>query len=124
MNIFLWVLQVLLALHTIAGAIWKFSNSAQTIQSLNIIPHGAWLTLSIIELFCTLDLILPAFNKNLGKLAPIAAALIAAEMLLFCGLDIFSGNTNYGHLIYWFVVAIICSFIVYGRFVLKPIQQR
>jgi hypothetical protein len=124
MNIFLWVLQVLLALHTIVGAAWKFSNSEQTVPSLNAIPHGLWLAMSVIELLCSLALILPALNKHLGILAPAAAACIAAEMLLFCGLDIFSGDPDYGHLVYWLVVAAICAFIAYGRFVLKPLQQR
>ena len=119
MNILLWVLQVLLALHTIMGAVWKFSHSAeQTMPSLSAIPPGVWLAMSVIELLCALALILPAFNKSLGNLATIAAAIIAAEMLLFCGLHLYSGDANYGPMIYWLVVAAICAFIAYGRFVL------
>jgi hypothetical protein len=121
MNILLWVLQILLALHTIMGAIWKYSNSEQTVASLKVIPHGVWLTMGVIELLCSLCLILPIFNKHLGILAPIAAICIAAEMLLFCGLNIFSDNANYSHLVYWLVVAAICAFIAYGRLGLKPI---
>ncbi len=121
MNILLWVLQILLAFHTIMGAIWKFSNSEQTVTSLNAIPHKVWMAMSIIEILCSLGLILALFNKSLGKLIPIAAVCIAAEMLLFCGLNIFSGDANYGHIIYWLVVAAICSFIAYGRLVLKPL---
>jgi hypothetical protein len=121
MNILLWVLQVLLAVHTAIGAVWKFSNSAeQTMSSLGAIPNGAWLAMSVIELLCALGLILPAFNKSLGLLAPIAAILIAAEMLLFCVLHVSSGESNYGPMIYWLVVAAICAFIAYGRLVLKP----
>lgn len=120
MNILLWVLQVLLALHTAMGAVWKFSNPEQTVPSLKAIPHGAWLAMSVIELLCTLGLLLPAVNKNLGILAPIAAACIAAEMLLFCGVHLLSGDANHGPMIYWLVVAAICAFIAYGRFVLKP----
>ena len=121
MNILLWVLQILLALHTIIGAVWKFSHSAeQTMPSLKAIPHGVWLAMSVFELLCSLGLILPAFNKPLAILAPIAAACIAAEMLLFSGLHIYSGDANYGPMIYWLVVAAICAFIAYGRFVLKP----
>ena len=120
MNILLWVLQILLALHTAIGAVWKFSNSEQTVPSLKAIPHGVWLAMSVFELLCSLGLILPALNKRLTILAPIAAACIAAEMLLFSGLHIYSGNTNYGPMIYWLVVAAICAFIAYGRFVLKP----
>ena len=123
MNILLWALQILLALHTVTGALWKFSNSEQTVPSLNAIPHGIWLAMSAIELLCALSLILPAFNKRLSILAPVAATCIAAEMLLYCGLDLSSGNADYGHIIYWLVVAAICAFIAYGRFVLKPIKQ-
>ncbi|PSJ54327.1 DoxX family protein [Kumtagia ephedrae] len=121
MNILLWVLQILLALHTVTGAVWKFSNSAQTVPSLSAIPHGAWLTMSVLELICALGLVLPAFYKPLAMLVPIAAALIAAEMLLFCALHIYSGDPNFGPMIYWLVVAALCAFIAYGRLVLRPL---
>lgn len=121
MNIVLWVFQILLALHTAIGAVWKFSHTAeQTMASLKAIPHGAWLTMAVFELLCSLALILPALNKSLGILAPIAAACIAAEMLLFCGLHLYSGVPNYGPIIYWLVAAAICAFIAYGRFALAP----
>ncbi len=122
MNILLWVLQVLLALHTTTGAVWKFSNSAeQTMPTLGAIPNEIWLAMSIIELFCALGLLLPAFNKSLANLVPAAAGIIAAEMLLFCGLHLYSGATDYSPVIYWLVVAAICAFTAYGRFVLKPL---
>lgn len=120
MNILLWVLQVLLALHTAMGAVWKLSNSEQTVPSLSAIPHGVWLTMSGLELLFSLCLILPAFYKPLAILVPIAAVCIAAEMLIFSGLHIYSGDANYGPMIYWLVVAAICAFIAYGRFVIKP----
>lgn len=119
MNILLWVLQSLLAVHTAMGAVWKFSNSEQTVPSLKAIPHGVWLAMSDVELLCVVALILPAFYKPSGILAPIAATFIAVEMLLFCGLHLSSGETNHGEMIYWIVVALFCAFIAYGRFVLK-----
>ena len=120
MNILLWVLQIVLALHTAMGAVWKFSNSEQTVPSLKAIPHGLWLAMSIFELLCSLGLMLPALNARLAVLAPIAAACIAAEMLLFSGLHLYSREANHGEMIYWLVVAAVCIFIVYGRLVLKP----
>ena len=120
MNILLWILQILLALHTAVGAVWKFSNSEQTVPSLSAIPHGAWLSLSVIELLASLCLVVPAFYKPLAVLVPVAAIVIAAEMLLFSALHVFSGNTNYGPVVYWLVVAVVCAFIAYGRLVLKP----
>jgi len=121
MNTLLWVLQILLALHTAIGAVWKFSNSEQAVPSLNAIPHGVWLAMSVVELLFSSALILPALHKPLAILAPIAAACIAAEMLLFCAVHVYSDNAAYGSMVYWLVVAAICTFIAYGRFVLKPV---
>jgi hypothetical protein len=119
MNILIWVLQILLAVHTAIGAVWKFSNSEQTVASLKAIPHGAWLAIAVLEMFCSLGLILP-FIKRLSISAPIAAVIIAVEMLLYCGLSVFSGSPEYSHIIYWLVVAAVSGFIAYGRGVLKP----
>lgn len=121
MNIFLWILQILLAVHTVIGAVWKFSNSEQTVPSLQAIPHGVWMALIGFEFLCSAGLVLPAINKRFAILAPIAALGIAAEMLLFCAVHIYSGDANYSQMIYWFVVTVICAFIAYGRFVLKPL---
>ncbi len=121
MNIFLWVLQILLALHTAIGAVWKLSNSEQTVPSLSAIPHGIWQAMSVIEVLCAIGLILPVMNKSLGMLVPISALIIAAEMLIFSGVHLYSGDVNHGPMIYWLVVAVICGFIAYGRFILKPL---
>ena len=121
MNILLWALQILLALHTLMGAVWKFSHSAeQTMPSLKAIPNGVWLGMSGFEILCSLCLILPAFYKPLAMLVPIAAVCIAAEMLFFSGMHVYFGGKNYSPLIYWFVVAAVCAFIAYGRSVLRP----
>jgi hypothetical protein len=121
MNALLWTLQVLLALHTVMGSVWKLSNSEQAVPSLSALPHGVWLALSGVELLCSVGLVLPAFRQSLAILAPIAAVCIAAEMLLFSGLHVQSGDKNYGPMIYWLVVAAVCAFVAYGRFVLKPL---
>ena len=123
MNILLWVLQILLALHTIVGAVWKFSNSEQSVHALSTIPHPLWLAMSIVELLCSLGLILPALSKHLGVLVPIAATCVALEMLLFSGLQMYSSDTDQGHLVYWLIVAAVSAFIAYGRFVRKPLGR-
>ena len=120
MHVFLWVLQVLLALHTAIGAVWKFFNPAQTVPSLSAITHWAWLGMGVAELLLSVGLILPAFSKPLAFAAPIAALCVAAEMLLFCWLHVASGDQNYGSIVYWLTVTAVCLFIAYGRFVLRP----
>jgi hypothetical protein len=117
-NVLLWILQVLLALHTVTGALWKLSNS---VPSLRAIPHGVWRGMSVVELLCSVALILPAFKKSLGVLAPAAATFIAAEMLLFTALNLSSGSGRPAEIAYWLVVAAISAFIANGRFVLRRI---
>lgn len=115
MNVFLWILQFLLAIHTAIGAVWKFSNSEQVVPSLKAIPHGVWMGLSAIEIVCSLALVLPIIVKSLAKLPPIAAAVILGEMLLFTAVHFASGATEHSEVIYWLVVAALCGVIVYGR---------
>jgi hypothetical protein len=123
MNIVLWILQVLFALHTLAGAIWKFSNTAeQTMPSLKAIPDGLWRAMGGLEILLSLCLVLPLGYRPLAFLAPVAAVCIVGEMLLFIGLHIYSGDSKFGPVVYWLVVAGICAFIAYGRFVLIPFQ--
>jgi hypothetical protein len=124
MNILLWVLQVILALHTAAGAAFKFSHSPeQTMASLKAIPQGVWSAMIVVELLCCVSLVVPAFGKRLGVLVPLAAAYIVAEMLFFSALQVSSGPATYGPMIYWLVVAGVSAFIAYGRLKLKPIAK-
>ena len=123
MNILLWVLQIVLALHTLMGAVWKFSHSAeQTMPSLKAIPHGVWRAMSVAELACSVALVLPLVGRPFGAAAPIAALFIVAEMLAFCVLHRSAGRAHeLGPMMYWLVVAALCAFVAYGRFVLAPL---
>ena len=115
MNIILWILQVALGLHTVTGAIWKFSNSEQTVGSLKAIPHTVWLSLSIVEILCSLVLILAIFSKSLRKLVPLSAFIITLEMLAFSVLHLFSGEPGHSEMVYWLVVAVISGIVGTAR---------
>ncbi|MEZ4321712.1 MAG: DoxX family protein [Myxococcota bacterium] len=121
MSIALWVLQGLLAFHTITGALWKLSNPSQTVPSLSAIPAGAWKGLSVVEVFVAAAFLLPALAGSLGFLAPVAAFAIVAEMLLFTAVHLRSGDPNRGPIAYWLVVAGLCGLIAFGRLVLAPL---
>lgn len=121
MNITLWILQILLALHTAIGAFWKFSNSAeQTMPSLASIPSALWMTMSGLEIIVAVCLLAPLIKKHLAKFAPIAALVIVFEMLAFCGIHLASGDKNFGPMIYWLVTATLAGFVAYARLKLKP----
>lgn len=122
MNILLWALQSLLAIHTVIGAIWKFSHSAeQTMPSLKAIPNGVWQGMGILEILLGICLILPAIYKPAAPVIPIAALFIIVEMLIFSGLHLTSSETGYAPIIYWLAVVAVCSFIAYGRLKLGPL---
>ena len=115
MNIALWLLQTLLALHTLIGACWKWSNTAQSMPSLAALPQAAWRGLSVLELLCVLGLVLPSFTRLPAGLVPLAALCIAGEMLLFSALHLRAGVTPHAPMIYWLVVAALCACLAYGR---------
>lgn len=116
MNILLWILQGLLAAHTAMGGFWKFSNSSRDMPSLAAIPGGLWVAMGVIELLIAVALVVPSFARNLAFLAPIAASLVALEMLAFCLLHLLSGDKQHGHLVYWLVVAVWSGLVAWGRF--------
>ena len=115
MTIFLWILQVLLALHTAIGAGWKLFNSEQSIPTLSAIPNGVWMGLIPFELICAVCLVLPAIMPSLGFVVPLAAIGIAAEMLLFKGVHLSAGATDNRPMFYWLGAAVICAIIAIGR---------
>jgi hypothetical protein len=115
MNIVMWVLQGVLALHTAFGAYWKFSHAENSIPSLAGIPHSLWLLLIPLEILCAVGLVIPAAFAGTGKLAIAAATLIALEMVMFIVYHFRSGNGASSQVLYWVVVAAVGLFIAFGR---------
>ncbi len=110
MNAALTILQVLLALHTLVGAAWKFSATpAQTMPSLAVIPQPVWLAMSVLEIACGLALLVPVLIKRGSALVRPAASVIVLEMLLYTGLHFASGAKGMQPPIYWLVVAVLCA---------------
>jgi hypothetical protein len=122
MNILFWTIQILLALHTVMGGVWKFSNPVQTaVPSLAALPNGLWLALGVLEFLAAIALVVPVFNKGWGVLIIVAALFLVAEMLLFCVLHLASGNPLNGQIVYWLVVAAISGFLAWGRIGIRPL---
>lgn len=115
MNILLWVLQVLLAFHTLIGAAWKFMSSDVDLGSLAVIPHEMWLGLAVFEILCAILILSPAYRPKFSKMVPWGALGIAIEMVLFCSIDAMSGDPKYSSIIYWGVTAVIALTVAFGR---------
>lgn len=115
MNALLWGLQVLLALHTAVGAVWKTINSEQTVPSLAAMPHAMWLALAAMEAVCTLALLAPVVTRRFARVVPVAALVITAEMLGFSVVNLASSAPDTGSVIYWVVVAALSAAVGIGR---------
>ena len=122
MNILLWVLQVLAALVYGASGVMKvfmFDQVSEGVPSFGALPRQAWMALGILELVCTVGLIVPAAFRWRPALTVVAATILAIESLVFIGV-----HAKYGEItpiLVSGVLGLLMAFIAYGRMVLRPI---
>jgi len=122
MNILLWVLQVLASLVYGASGVMKvfmFDKINEQVPSFGALPREAWKTLGILELVCTVGLIVPAAFHWQPALTVVAATVLTIESVVFVWV-----HAKYGEktsLILSSVLGLLMAFIAYGRMVLKPI---
>ena len=122
MNILLWVLQILAALLYGASGVMKvfmFDKMSADVRSFGALPRQAWMALGIVELVCTVGLIVPAAFHWQPGLTVVAATILAIESLVFIGVhDKYREITP---IILSGVLGLLMAFIAYGRMVLAPI---
>jgi len=122
MNILLWVLQALAALMYGASGVMKafmFDKISGDVPSFGALPREAWKALGILELVCTVGLIVPAAFRWHPELTVVAAVVLASESLLFVWV-----HTRYHEfktIVMVVVLGLLMAFIAYGRMVLAPI---
>jgi uncharacterized membrane protein YphA (DoxX/SURF4 family) len=86
MNILLWVLQVLAALLYGGSGVMKvfmFDKISEGVVSFGASPREVWKTLGILELVCSVGLIVPAALRWQPALTLVAAAVLTMESLVF-----------------------------------------
>ncbi len=123
LNILLWVLQVLAALLYAASGVMKvfmFDNISKQDQSFSALPRKVWTSLGILELVCTVGLIVPAAFHWQPELTVVAATILTIESLVFVWVHSrFSQTTP---IVLSAVLGLIMAFIAYGRMFLQPIS--
>src|SRR5687767_12000027 len=123
MNILLWILQILAALLYAASGVMKvfmLDQVSEGVPSFGALPREAWLALGILELVCTVGLIVPAAVHWRPSLTVAAATLLAIESLVFIGVHVKYGETT--SIIVSAALGLVMAFIAYGRAVLRPIS--
>jgi uncharacterized membrane protein len=122
MNILLWVLQALAALlYGVSGVmkVFMFDKISEQAPSFGALPRKAWMILGMLELVCTVGLIVPAAFHWQPALTVAAATVLTIESLVFVWV-----HAKYGEItpiIFSSVLGLLMAFIAYGRMVLRPI---
>jgi len=122
MNILLWVLQILAALLYGSSGVMKvflFDKVSEGVPSFGALPRKAWTSLGILELVCTVGLIIPDALHWHPLLTVAAAAVLAVESLVFVWVHIKYRETS--TVIMSAVLGLLMAFLVYGRLVLTPV---
>ena len=122
MNILLWVLQILAALLYASSGVMKvfmFDKVSHDVPSFGAMPRKAWMILGILELVCTVGLIVPDALHWHPQLTILAASVLAVESLVFIWVHV--KYREVAPTIMSAVLGILVAFIAYGRLVLLPI---
>ena len=88
--------------------------------SFGALPREAWVVLGILELVCTVGLIVPAAFRWRPALTVVAATVLAIESLVFIGVH--AKYREITSVILSGALGLVMAFIAYGRTVLKPIS--
>ena len=121
MNILLWVLQILAAfLYGASGVmkIFMFDKISKDVPSFGALPRDAWMALGILELVCTVGLIVPAAPHRQPALTVVAAAFLTIESLVFVWVH--AKYREIAPIILSGVLGLLMAFLVHGRMVLQP----
>ena len=123
MNILLWVLQALGALLYGASGVMKvfmFDKVSADVPSFGALPRKVWTALGILELGCSVGLIVPAALHCQPALTVMAATALAVESVVFIWVHV--KYREIPPIIFSAVLGLLMAFVAYGRMVLKPIS--
>ena len=100
--------------------VFMFDKISADVKSFGALPREAWMVLGILELVCTVGLIVPAAFHWRPALTVVAATVLAIESIVFIGVHVKYGEIT--SIIMSGVLGLLMAFIAYGRMVLTPIS--
>ena len=89
------------------------------LASFGALPRQAWTALGIVELACTVGLIVPGVFHWRPALTVVAAAVLAVESLVFIWVHV--KYREIPPIVMSAVLGLLMAFIAYGRMALKPL---
>lgn len=123
MNIFLWVLQVLLAAAFAAHGVLFLAPPPELLVEMNkMLPTWFRLFLGVAEVVAAIGLILPGITRILPRLVAWAAAGIMIVMVSATVLHTMRGEISSA--VTTAVLLVLATFVAYMRWKAKPILPR
>jgi hypothetical protein len=98
--------------------VFLFDKVSEGVPSFGALPRKAWTALGILEIACTVWLIVPAALHWQPALTAVAAVVLAIESLVFVGVH--AKYHERAPILMSVVLGLLMSFIAYGRMVLQP----
>ena len=123
MNIFLWVIQLALAVLCLSGGSYKvfmFDELAK-MPATGALSRGGWAALGVFEIVCGVLLIVPSATKWLPVLTPLAAAALVVEGLALAALYArYSLELTATNPLVWVVaIGLMAAVVAYGRYAIS-----
>jgi len=123
MNIFLWVIQLALAVLCLSGGSYKvfmFDELAK-MPATGALSRGGWAALGMFEMLCGVLLIVPSATKWLPVLTPLAAAALVVEGLALAALYArYSLELTATNPLVWVVaIGLMAAVVAYGRYAIS-----
>ena len=122
MHMLLWALQALGALVFAASGVMKvfmFDKVSADVASFGALPKPVWTALGVIELACTIGLIVPAALHWKPWLTGAAATVLALETLVFIWVHV--QYRELPPIIMSAVLGLLMAFLAYGRMSHHPL---
>lgn len=123
MNVFLWALQIPLALLSLAGGAYKVFMLLAKVPSAGALSRAGWGAVGVFEMLFAVLLVVPAAMKWMPVLTPFGAAALALESLglavLYARHSLELSATN--PLVWVVVIGLTAAFVAYGRYALAPL---
>lgn len=125
MNILLWIVQILLALLFLFAGVTKLVLPTEVLQSMQAkdqvqLPILFMRFIGLCEALGGFGLILPGVFRKRQELTPLAAAGLLIIML---GAVVFTlMNNGVAMTISPLVAGLLCAFVAYGRWKVKPLR--
>jgi hypothetical protein len=122
MNLVLWIVQAVLALLYVAAGgmkVFTLEKVQEQFPTMKTWPRAFWITSGIIEMVCSVGLIVPSAFHLQPLLTPGCATVLAIEAVILAGRHLKWKESSPA--ISSGVFAALAAFVAYGRVVLSPI---